>query len=253
MESEPHQPPHDEYAVMYRVEDSHWWYRGMESITRQIIEQHYSRGDHLLILDAGCGTGGAMGYLSDYGTVVGMDYSAEALRFCRMRRRERLGQASVMRLPSRDEIFDLVTSFDVVCQFGVTDDDLALREFARVLVPGGRLILRVPGAKWLRGRHDTAADVEKRYGLHEMERKLCSAGLQPEHISHANTFLFPIAAAKRLSEKIIPPQHGSDLTLGMGPFNGLLAAVLSSEAPLIARHRFPFGLTIVALARKPGA
>jgi len=32
-----------------------------------------------------------------------------------------------------------------------------------------------------------------------------------------------------------------------------LSAVLSSEAPLIARHSLPFGLTVVALARKPGA
>ena len=253
MESETHYPPREEYAVMYRVEDSHWWYRGMESITRQVIEQRYSRGDHLLILDAGSGTGAAMGYLSDYGTVVGMDYSAEALRFCRLRKRERLGQASVMRLPCRDEVFDLVASFDVISQFGVPDDELALSEFARVLVPGGRLVLRVPGAKWLRGQHDTAADVEKRYDPREMERKLCAAGLQPEHISHANIFLFPIAVAKRLSERIIPPQPGSDLTLGTGPFNGLLSAVLSSEAPLVARHRLPFGLTVVALARKPGA
>jgi SAM-dependent methyltransferase len=253
MASEPRHPPREEYAVMYRVEDSHWWYRGMESITRQVIEQRYSRGGRRLILDAGCGTGAAMGYLSDYGIVVGVDYSAEALRFCRMRKRQRLGQASVMRLPYCDEVFDLVASFDVICQFGVTDDELALSEFARVLVPGGWLILRVPGAKWLRGQHDTAADVEKRYDVRELERKLSAAGLQPEHISHANIFLFPIAAAKRLSERIIPPPPNSDLTLGMGPFNGLLSAVLSLEAPLIARHRLPFGLTIVALARKPGA
>ncbi len=253
MESEPHHPPLEEYAVMYRVEDSHWWYRGMESITRQFIEQRHSRGDHLRILDAGCGTGAAMGYLSDYGAVVGMDYSAEALRFCRLRKRERLGQASVMRLPCRNEIFDLVASFDVICQFGVTDDLLALREFARVLVPGGRLVLRVPAAKWLRGQHDTAADVEKRYSAHEVEEKLHAAGLEPEHISHANMFLFPIAVAKRLAERIIPPQPGSDLTLGMGPLNGLLRIVLAAEAPLVARCGLPFGLTVVALARKPSA
>jgi SAM-dependent methyltransferase len=255
MESEPHHPPLEEYAVMYRVEDSHWWYRGMESITRQLIEQRYSRGDRLRILDAGCGTGAVMGYLSDYGAVVGMDYSAEALRFCRLRKRERLGQASVMCLPCRNEIFDLVASFDVICQFGVTDDLLALREFARVLVPGGRLILRLPGTKWLHGQHDTAADVEKRYSAHEVEAKLRAAGLEPEHISYANTFLFSIAVAKRLTERFFPSQaqRGSDLTLGMGPFNGLLSAVLSSEAPLVARHRLPFGLTVVALARKSGA
>jgi hypothetical protein len=54
-----------------------------------------------------------------------------------------------------------------------------------------------------------------------------------------NTFLFPVA--KRLTEQFFPPhaQPGSDLTLGMGPFNSLLSAVLSSEAPLVARHRLP--------------
>jgi len=68
-----------------------------------------------------------------------------------------------------------------------------------------------------------------------------------------NTFLFPIA--QRQTERFFPPhaQRGTDLTLGPGPFNGLLSAGLSSEAPLIARHRLPFGLTVVALARKPGA
>jgi hypothetical protein len=64
-------------------------------------------------------------------------------------------------------------------------------------------------------------------------------------------FLFPFAAAKRLSEHFLPPQNGSDLTLGMGPFNGLLSAVLASEAPLVAGCGLPYGLTLVALARKP--
>jgi SAM-dependent methyltransferase len=201
-------------------------------------------------LDAGCGTGAAMGYLADYGTVVGVDYADEAIRFSRMRKRERLTQGSVMLLPYQDAAFDLVASFDVICQFGVTDDMQALREFARVLVPGGRLLLRVPGAKWLQGQHDIAADVEKRYDRREVRAKLCAAGLEPEHISSANSFLYPIAVTKRLSERFLPPQHGSDLTLGTGPFNGLLSAVLSAEASLVARGGFRFGLTVVALARK---
>src|SRR5512143_872780 len=179
----------EEYEVMYRVEDAHWWYRGMEAITRQVIERYYACGGHLHILDAGSGTGAAMGYLADYGHVFGIDYAAEALDYCRLRKRDRLTLGSVMALPYPDAIFDLVTSFDVVCQYGVTDDTLALSEFARVLVPGGRLVLRVPGAKWLRGQHDLAADVEKRYGVLELEAKVRGAGLEPENISYANMFL----------------------------------------------------------------
>jgi hypothetical protein len=63
--------------------------------------------------------------------------------------------------------------------------------------------------------------------------------------------LSPLAVAKRLSERLFPPQNGSDLTLGMGLFDGLLRVVLSSEAPLVARSGLPFGLTVVALAHKP--
>ena len=240
-----------EYQVMYRVEDHHWWYVGMEAITRKCLERYYPRGSHLRILDAGCGTGAVMGYLADYGTVTGIDYSAEALRFCQIRRRERLAQASVVSLPYRDAMFDLVASFDVIDELGVSEAAMALREFVRVLTPGGRVILRLPGTPWLHGQHDIAVDVQQRYTTRQVEGKLCTAGFQPEHVTYANTLLFPLAVVKRFSERFFPPQNGSDLTLGMGPFDGFLRVVLSSEAPRVARSGFPFGLTVVALARKP--
>ena len=241
----------EEYRVMYQVEDHHWWYRGMESITRKCLEQFYPRGSKLRILDAGCGTGAVMGYLADYGSVTGLDYSAQALGFCRQRHRERLVQASVLCLPYGDAKFDLIASFDVICVFGALDDTTALREFARVLAPGGRIILRLPGTPWLHGHHDAAVDIRQRYTVRTLDAKLRAAGLVPDQVTYANTFLFPLAVAKRLSERLFPPQNGSDLTLGMGPFDGLLRMVLSSEAPLVARSGLPFGLTVVALAHKP--
>jgi SAM-dependent methyltransferase len=240
-----------EYQVMYRVEDHHWWYLGMEAITRKCLERYYPRGSHLRILDAGCGTGAVMGYLADYGTVTGIDYSAEALRFCQARRRERLAQASATTLPYRDETFDLVASFDVICALGDPDEVSALQEFGRVLAPGGRVILRLPGTPWLHGQHDVAVDIQRRYTTRDVDAKLRAAGLVPEQVTYANTLLFPLAVIKRFSERFFPPQNGSDLTLGMGPFDGFLRVVLSSEAPRVARSGFPFGLTVVALARKP--
>ncbi len=240
----------EEYKVMYGVEDSHWWYKGLETITRKCLERYCLRGAQLCILDAGCGTGAVMGYLADYGTVVGLDYSADALRFCRERKHERLTRASVTSLPYPDATFDLVASFDVVCSLRAGEDVLSLREFARVMVPGGSLILRLPATPWLHGQHDIAVDIWRRYTTHQVDAELREIGLEPEHISYANTFLFPLAVVKRLSERFFPPQNGSDLTLGMGLFNGLFRLVLASEAPLIARHKLPFGLTVVAIARK---
>jgi SAM-dependent methyltransferase len=243
----------EEYEVMYEAENSHWWYGGMTAITRSLLDRHVGRGRSLRVLDAGCGTGAVMGYLSDYGSVVGFDFSSEALRFCRKRRLSRLARASVMELPFGNASFDLLVSFDVLCERAVPDDMIALKEFARVLAPGGRVLLRLPAYDWLRGRHDEAVHIRHRYTTGELKDRLRTAGLEPDHLSYANCILFPVAAAKRMLERVVPPQAQSDLTIGTGVFNGPLRTILSLEAPLVARTGLPFGLTVVALGRKPGA
>jgi hypothetical protein len=54
-----------------------------------------------------------------------------------------------------------------------------------------------------------------------------------------------------LSERLFSPQQtGSDLTLDPGALNGVLGAILSAEAPLVSTVGLPFGLTVVAVARK---
>jgi SAM-dependent methyltransferase len=241
-----------EYAIMYRVEDSHWWYLGMARITRAVLERWYQPGAGLRILDAGCGTGAVMRLLADYGEVTGFDFAAEALTFCRARGVGRLARASIMQLPFPDGRFDLVTSFDVLCERAVPDDGAALREIARVLAPGGRLVLRLPAYDWLRGQHDRAVHIRHRYTARELADRLSAAGLVVDHVSYANTVLFPVAAAKRWLERVIPPRDGtSDLTLGVGPFNGLLRRILGAEARWVARSGLPFGLTVVAVGRRP--
>jgi SAM-dependent methyltransferase len=242
----------EEYEVMYQVEDRHWWYLGMEQITRALLERALPpdrEARPLKILDAGCGTGAVMKYLARYGEVTGFDFSTEALKFSRQRGHTRLAQASVTQIPLASHVFDVLVSFDVLCEIGV-DDRQALSEFARVLKPGGIVLLRLPAFSWMRGQHDVAVHLAHRYTRGEVTDRLQGSGLTPLHTSYANTFLFPIAALKRWSERFLPQQNGSDLTLNPGPLNGVLRAVLSAEAPLVKSIGLPFGLTVTALARK---
>ena len=240
---------HEEYEVMYQVEDHHWWYRGLEHITCRLLDREMGRAGQLQILDAGCGTGAVLKYLQPYGHTSGFDYAAEALRFSTQRGHSNLSQASVMQLPYADQTFDLITSFDVICETGV-EENQALREFARALKPKGGLLLRLPAYSWMRGQHDVAVHVQHRFTAREVRSKLIAAGLIPTRISYANTFFF-IAALKRLSERIFPPkQNGSDLTLNPGPLNKIFQSILSAEARLITGPGLPFGLTVIAFARK---
>lgn len=241
-----------EYGVMYKAEDRHWWYRGMGAITRAFLAGAYPATRNLRILDAGCGTGGAIkNYLANYGTVTGVDVHPLALGFCRKRGISDLARGSVSNLPFVSASFDLVTSFEVLYERGVQDDLAAVREFFRVLARGGRLLLRLPAYDWMRGRHDRLVHTARRYTAGRIARLVEEAGMVVEHISYANTFLFPAAAIKRLGERVFSGREDtSDLSLNVGAWNDFLAGILTWEAPLASGPGLPFGLSVFCMSRK---
>jgi ubiquinone/menaquinone biosynthesis C-methylase UbiE len=242
-----------EYELMFKVEMAHWWYLGMEKLTRAVLSQPHSVNSTSSVLDAGCGTGAAMStYLADYGSVTGIDVSRPALGFCRKRSLTSLSLASVSNIPFPSESFDLVTSFDVLYEKAVLNDLVALTEFYRVLRPGGLTLLRLPAYDWLRGEHDRAIHTARRYTVPQVKRLLVESGFEPLRVTYANTFLFPLALVKRLLERIFPPvPSSSDLSVNVGMLNGLFKHILASEAFFVARIGLPFGLSVIALARKP--
>lgn len=242
-----------EYTTIYTVEDRHWWYAGMRRITTALVETLFPGRDDLRILDAGCGTGAALSYLSAYGAVTGCDVSPLALHYCRARGHRRLGQASVMALPFAQAQFDLVTSFDVLYHRQVGEPVVALREFHRVLRPGGRVLLRLPAYDWLRGRHDAVIHTARRFTTDDIGDSLREAGFAVERLSYANTLLFPVALLKRLLERGDPhqPHDQSDIAPNAAWLDWALSRPLLAEAWWLRRGALPFGLTVVAAGRKP--
>ena len=143
-------------------------------------------------------------HLQSYGSVVGIDLSDEALAFARRRQKGHLVRSSLPSLPFASGAFDLVTSFDVIYHQAVADDQVALREMARVLRPGGTLLIRVPAHDRLRSRHDIVVHTRHRYAKRELKERLERAGLAPVYVSYVNCFLFPVAVASRLVDKVLP-------------------------------------------------
>ena len=238
-----------EYEIMYRAEQSHWWYQGMAAITRRILQRFYAPGAGLRILDAGCGTGAGLLFLSEYGTVFGVDISPHALRFCSDRGCKEVARASVTALPFRDSSFDLVTSFDILYFEGV-HDETALEETERVLRPGGRLLMRVPAFDWLRGTHDVRVSTAHRYTSREVADKLGTGGFELEFMSYVNMILFPLAVLKRLTERWFSPQDDSDIAVNLGPLSGLFRRCLVLESRWIPHRSLPFGLSVIAVGKK---
>jgi SAM-dependent methyltransferase len=247
----------DEYAAMYAVEDDHWWYVGMRQIADALLKRRLNGGYRQLdVLDAGCGTGGNSAHLRDYGRVTAIDYSGDALTFARERPGLRLARASVERLPFADASFDLVVSNDVLCHLGVSNDALAVREFARVLRPGGLLYVQLPAYEWLRSHHDEAVFTGHRYTAAELRGLLRTGDLRVRRLTYANSLLLPAAAAWRMVNRVIPGDRAherSDVRRLAAPLNSLMRTILRLEAPLLARRRLPFGLSVIGVAEKVAA
>ncbi|HZR43688.1 MAG TPA: methyltransferase domain-containing protein [Ktedonobacteraceae bacterium] len=106
------------------------------------------------VLDAGCGSGGMTRLLAQAvgsdGEVFGLDANAQLIEGDRSQVRDtdvagqiQFQEGDVLHLPFEDGTFDLVWCSRVI--HGLSDQVAGVRELARVVRPGGRVVLREGG------------------------------------------------------------------------------------------------------------
>jgi len=238
---------------MADLEGVQWWYAGMRRIARALLSPLLpgEGAGGRRILDAGCGTGWNLQDLSIFGDTHGIDLSPLAVITTR-RRGGRVTQGNVLELPYPAESFDVVTSFDVLYHAWVKDDGQAVRELARVLKPGGLILVKTPALRILWGAHDEAVHSRHRYTRGELEGLLEGAGLRLVRSTYANSLLFPVLLTRRFLDRLLN-RHGSDVALLPPPLERLFLGLLGIEAALVRWLDLPIGASVFALARKPDA
>jgi SAM-dependent methyltransferase len=236
---------------MYRLEDRYWWYRALRDRVVALLDRY--AGDARTFLDAGCGTGRLLQELrrrhSDVRS-VGVDLSPHALARCRARSLRDLSRGSVNELPLRSGAFDVVTSDDVLYFDGV-DDRRALAEFARVLRPGGMLVVNLPAFEFLRGAHDAFVSGRRRYTREHLTELLAGAGFRILYASYWNAALFPAVAIARRLRRTRGGARESDLRPLPQVWDSFFYALLKVEGAWLRRGTLPFGTSVLAAARKP--
>lgn len=239
------------YAIMDRVEDSHWWFVGrraiLESFLRTIVEKLPGESAGLRILDVGCGTGANLEMLSQFGQAEGVDVSDEALEFCRQKGLT-VQKGLAETLPYADETFDISTALDVIEHL---DDDIAgLREMHRVTKNGGYSLIFVPAFMWLWGVQDDISHHRIRYTRKQIVDRLEKAGFSVDRATYANfTFFAPILGGRTLM-KITGIKPESENNVNISALNGFFGKLFSAERLWLKNLDFPFGVSIVIVARK---
>ena len=234
------------------AEATHFWFLGFRTYVAPAIREIAAGRRDLRIIDCGCGTGYNLTHmLQPYGRAFGFDLVPDAIRRARASGHP-LVRADMEHIPFKTDSFDLATSFDVVQS--VPDDGQALREIARVLKPGGYVVLNVTAMALLRGDHSDVWGELRRYTAPSAARLIEHAGLQVVRISYLFGSLVPLMLAVRKAQWLMrpfrKPRGDTDLAIPPAPINAVLAGLVKGEAALARRVSLPFGSSLLIVGRK---
>jgi SAM-dependent methyltransferase len=237
----------------YELGKNYWWLAGKYRIIHDVLRRLPARPEKARLLDLGCGPGNMLDLLAQEGSVYGSDFSADALRFCRSRQHLRVFRADFHRLPLRPASFDLVTCIDVIEH--LSDDRRALAELYAAVRPGGHLVVSVPAFMALWGDHDELYGHHRRYRAGELGDKLREARFEVVKLSYFEPLFFAPLWLFRKWKKLMPRKGGlaqKDDFVALPRFaNTLLTELLALERFAIRHVSFPFGVTLLGVARRP--
>jgi SAM-dependent methyltransferase len=220
----------------------YWWYRARSRMLHTIVGPALGSPDR--VLDVGSADGPSVAWMQGRGRRVAVDLDMAALKtgdVC----------ASALALPFADSVFDVITAFDVLehCE----PEARAMAEFARVMRPGGRLLLAVPAYQWAWSDFDRDIGHYRRYTRSSLTAAVLEAGLVVDRVTYMFAGTLPFFAAERLSRRFrglegrhtIEPPHVSPLQ------EKLFMALCAADNRYLSRGNLPFGSSVVAVATKP--
>jgi SAM-dependent methyltransferase len=234
---------------MAELDQVHWWFVARRRILQSLIGRVVAPPANARILEVGCGTGHNFRMLKTFGTVEAseLDPSARALASRRLGTKVKEARLPDLSMFERNA-YDLVALLDVLEH--VPDDLASLRAIHRRLKPGGALLLTVPANPWMWSAHDTAHHHFRRYTRKQLEELFLRSGLEVQLLSYFNSLLYPLVATARLAGKVTRSQSADDRLPG-ARVNAVLERIFALEAGLVGRVPLPFGVSLVAVVRRP--
>jgi dolichyl-phosphate beta-glucosyltransferase len=234
--------------LLMRADTDHWWFRSKAALVSTAMRRVGGRlGPTGWLVDTGAGSGGITSMLGWDPNRVAVVEGNETLVGRAVARHGLTGiRGDVDELPLADNSVDVVCFLDVLEH--LIEPQRALHEAARVLVPGGRVVINVPAHRWLWSEADEVLGHVRRYRRAVLRQQLADTGFRPVLLTHVFSWLVaPVLLKRRLSGG-----RGPELGLDQSSVSLDRAAMVltSVERALLARVTSPLGTSILCVAVK---
>lgn len=237
------------YARMAELDSEHWWFTARRAILASVLERIVHPPAKARILEVGCGTGHNLEMLSRFGRVEATELNDGARALAAKRLGRTISRAALPDLSMyKPASFDVVALLDVLEH--IPDDGAALVAIRERLKPGGKLLVTVPANPWMWSAHDVSHHHFRRYRKRQLRDLARSTGYAIDLLSPFNTLLFPLISAARIAGKLAGREAADD-SMPPRAVNQLLKTTFQLEAPLVGRLPFPFGVSLLAVLRRP--
>lgn len=242
-----------EYANLARLEQTHWYYAGKRELVRRWIDRTRPLRPSDRLLDCGAGTGRFAGEMAEKCQVWALDDHEESLRLLR----ERLPPERVLalagdRVPLPDASFETITALDVLEH--TPDDAAVVREFHRLLTPGGLAVITVPAGMALWSDWDVTLHHYRRYHRAGLRALFPPGQWQVVFVNYTNVLPYPAVWTLRRWRGWFPPKAdaaGSTRAEDKIPstwLNCLLQKIFVLTG--LTRLPWPFGVSLLLIARR---